>query len=74
MVSSFSNRSQQDIVAKMVGQIIGSTGNVTDFSEGSVIRSLVEAIAQEFMQITVFFPKDLLRPFLHQYDKRLTFL
>jgi len=47
MVSSFSNRSQQDIVAKMVGQIIGSTGNVTDFSEGSVIRSLVEAIAQE---------------------------
>ena len=47
MVSSFSNRSQQDIVAKMVGQIIGSTGNVTDFSEGSVIRSLVEAISQE---------------------------
>ena len=55
MVESFGLLRQKDIVAKMVGYIMGNTEYVTDFSEGSIIRSLCEAVAEELYSSNVAF-------------------
>lgn len=47
MGGSFTLSRQQDIVSNLVTYLMGSTEYVTDFSQGSIIRSLCEAIAQE---------------------------
>ena len=55
MVESFGLLRQKDIVARMVGYLMGNTEYVTDFSEGSIIRSICEAVAEEMYSSNVAF-------------------
>lgn len=55
MVESFGLLRQKDIVARMVGHLMGNTEYVTDFSEGSIIRSICEAVAEELYSSNVAF-------------------
>lgn len=50
---NFRLRRQEDIVASMAGYLSGHTAFVNDFSEGSITRSLLEAIAQEMFRQNV---------------------
>jgi len=47
MGGSFTIKRQQDITSDLIRYLLGNTQNVTDYSEGSVVRSLCEAISQE---------------------------
>jgi len=55
MVETFRLKRQPDIAAKAIAHIITHTDQVTDFSEGSVIRSLVEAISSEIYNNNIVF-------------------
>ncbi|NBU47725.1 MAG: hypothetical protein EBS34_09860, partial [Flavobacteriales bacterium] len=55
MVETFRLKRQPDIAAKAIAHIITHTDQVTDFSEGSVIRSLVEAISSEIYNNNIIF-------------------
>ena len=55
MVESFGLLRQKDIVARMIGHLMGNTEYVTDFSEGSIIRSICEAVAEELYSSNVAF-------------------
>ena len=59
MVETFRLSRQQDIVGRLVGYFLGHTGFVTDFSEGSIIRSLSEALAKELYSDNVAFSEGL---------------
>ena len=59
MVETFRLSRQQDIVGRLVGYFLGHTGFVTDFSEGSIIRSLSEALAKELYSDNVSFSEGL---------------
>lgn len=50
---TFRLRRQEDLVAAMAGYLSGHTAFVNDFSEGSITRSLLEAIAQEMFRQNV---------------------
>lgn len=50
---NFRLRRQEDLVASMAGYLSGHTSFVNDFSEGSITRSLLEAIAQEMFRQNV---------------------
>lgn len=55
MGGSFQLRRQQDIVAQMIGYLMGHTPYITDYSSGSIIRSLCESIAEEMYSHNVAF-------------------
>ena len=55
MVETFRLKRQPDIAAKAIAHIITHTDQVTDFSEGSVIRSLVEAVSSEIYNNNIIF-------------------
>jgi hypothetical protein len=55
MVETFRLKRQPDIAAKAIAHIITHTDQVTDFSEGSVIRSLVEAVSSEIYNNNIVF-------------------
>lgn len=59
MVETFRLSRQQDIVGRLVGYFLGHTGFLTDFSEGSIIRSLSEALAKELYNDNVAFSEGL---------------
>lgn len=50
---NFRLRRQEDMVAAMAGYLSGHTAFVNDFSEGSITRSLLEAVAQEMFRQNV---------------------
>lgn len=53
MVQSFKLPRQPDIVAKIIGYLMGHTGYLTDYTQGSIIRSLAESIASELYSYNV---------------------
>lgn len=55
MGGSFQLRRQQDIVAQMIGYLMGHTPYITDYSSGSIVRSLCESIAEEIYSHNVAF-------------------
>jgi len=55
MGGSFQLRRQQDIVAQMIGYLMGHTPYITDYSSGSIVRSLCESIAEEMYSHNVAF-------------------
>ena len=55
MGGSFQLRRQQDIVAQMIGYLMGHTPYITDYSSGSIVRSFCESIAEEMYSHNVAF-------------------
>ena len=52
---SFELRRQEQIVASLINYISGHTSKISDFNEGSIIRSVVEGIGQELFRQNVTF-------------------
>ena len=52
---SFKLKSQEDITASMAAYLAGHTTLVNDFSQGSIIRSIIESVAQEIFRQNVSF-------------------
>lgn len=50
-MQSFQVKSFLSIAASMINKMRGSTGNVTDFNVGSIVRTMLEAVAQEIDQL-----------------------
>ena len=52
---SFKLKRQEDITASMAAYLAGHTTLVNDFSQGSIIRSIIESVAQEIFRQNVSF-------------------
>ena len=57
--TKFTLRKKEDLVASMVGYLSGHTGLLTDFSEGSIIRSIFEAVGNEIYRQNIVFAQSL---------------
>ena len=57
--ATFNIRRKEDLIASMVGYLSGHTSLVTDFSEGSIIRSIMEAVSQEMYRQNVVYAQSL---------------
>lgn len=60
MGGAFSVKRQQDISADFIRFLLANTQLVTDFSEGSIIRSLSEAISQEIYSSNLGFAQGII--------------
>lgn len=57
--ATFNIRRKEDLIASMIGYLSGHTSLVTDFSEGSIIRSIMEAVSQEMYRQNVVYAQSL---------------
>jgi len=60
MVESFRLKRQQEISSKIIGHLMTHTDQLTDFSEGSIIRSIIEAFSSEIYQNNIVFADSIL--------------
>ena len=51
----FRLRKQEDLVASMVNYMASHTTRINDFNQGSIVRSLIEAVSQEIFRQNVSF-------------------
>jgi len=51
----FKLRKQEDLVASMVNYMASHTTRINDFNQGSIVRSLIEAVSQEIFRQNVSF-------------------
>jgi len=57
--TKFNLRKKEDLVASMIGYLSGHTGLLTDFSEGSIIRSIFESVGNEIYRQNIVFAQSL---------------
>ena len=60
MVESFRLKRQQEISSKVIAHLMTHTDQLTDFSEGSIIRSIIEAFSAEIYQNNIVFADSIL--------------
>jgi hypothetical protein len=73
MVETFRLSRQQESVGRLIGYFLGHTGFLTDFSDGSIIRSLSEALAKELYNDNVSYAEGIAESIVTSIKKSFNF-